>query len=69
MRHRRIRLLMTERRPPAPSPNAIWIEDADSLDQRKIVVGSTTYRRATYVKNHSFADWWIPLSEWSARKL
>ena len=54
---------------PAPSPNAIWIDDADNLDQRTITVGSTTYRRVTYIKNQVFADWWIPLSEWDAKKL
>ena len=56
-------------RPPAPSPNAIWIDDADDLKPRKITIGSTTYRRVTYIKNRLFADWWIPLSEWSTKKL
>ena len=60
---------MTDRRPPAPSPNAIWIDDADDPDPREITIGSTTYRRASYVKGRVFADWWIPLSEWSAKSL
>lgn len=55
--------------PPTPSPNAVRIDNADSLDLRAITIGSTIYRRATYIKNQTLADWWIPLGEWSIKKL